>query len=96
MTSCKIRTFAALADDDGAQVGFGQSWEKIEREMEQLELAMEDLMIATAESETSALVDDQGDDAPETPATDAGADRRSRRRALSSRSTEIMSAKSAM
>lgn len=59
---------------------FGQSSEKIEREIEQLELALEDLLIATAESETSALADDQGDDAPETPATDGGADRPSRRR----------------
>ena len=33
---------------------FGQSSEKIEREIEQLELALEDLLIASAESETAA------------------------------------------
>lgn len=32
---------------------FGQSSEKIEREIEQLELALEDLLIASAESETA-------------------------------------------
>ena len=32
---------------------FGQSSEKIEREIEQLELALEDLLIASAESETT-------------------------------------------
>lgn len=38
---------------------FGQSSEKIEREIEQLELALEDLLIASAESETTVPNDDQ-------------------------------------
>lgn len=66
---------------------FGQSSEKIEREIEQLELALEDLLIATAESETSVLADGQGNDAPETSTTDGGADRPSRRRPRVSDST---------
>lgn len=37
--------------------GFGASSEKIEREIEQLELALEDLLVAVAESET-ALIDE--------------------------------------
>ena len=45
---------------------FGQSSEKIEREIEQLELALEDLLIATAESETGAA-DDGQDDSVRTP-----------------------------
>ncbi len=59
---------------------FGQSSEKIEREIEQLELALEDLLISTAESATSAPDDGQGDDALETSAIDGSADRPSRRR----------------
>ena len=54
---------------------FGQSSEKIEREVEQLELALEDLMIAAAEIATTAVNDDQdeaavevGDDAAARPA----------------------------
>lgn len=54
---------------------FGQSSEKIEREVEQLELALEDLLIAAAESATTAVHDDQheaavevGDDAAARPA----------------------------
>ncbi|MBT0778473.1 IS66 family transposase [Paracoccus sp. pheM1] len=66
---------------------FGQSSEKIEREIEQLELALEDLLIATAESETSVPDDSQGDDVLETSATDEGGDRPSRRRPRVSDST---------
>jgi transposase len=40
---------------------FGKSSEKIEREIEQLELALEDLLIATAESNTVSI--DEADDA---------------------------------
>lgn len=65
---------------------FGQSSEKIEREIEQLELALEDLLIATAESATSAPDEGQGD-APETSATDDAGDRPSRRRPRVSDST---------
>ena len=66
---------------------FGQSSEKIEREIEQLELALEDLLIATAESETSVPADGQGDDTLETSATDGVSDRPSRRRPRVSDST---------
>lgn len=62
---------------------FGQSSEKIE----QLELALEDLLIATAESETSVPADGQGDDTLETSATDGVSDRPSRRRPRVSDST---------
>jgi transposase len=37
---------------------FGKSSEKIEREIEQLELALEDLLIASAESATTPAVDE--------------------------------------
>jgi transposase len=64
---------------------FGQSSEKIEREIEQLELALEDLLIASAESETAAP-----DGAPENgtfePAEEI-ADRPSRRRPRVSEAT---------
>lgn len=66
---------------------FGQSSEKIEREIEQLELALEDLLIATAESDIPVTDDGQGDDAPETSTPDEGGDRPSRRRPRVSDST---------
>lgn len=59
---------------------FGQSSEKIEREIEQLELALEDLLIATAESETGAADDGQDDNVSEPTAGGDAADRPSRRR----------------
>lgn len=59
---------------------FGQPSEKIEREIEQLELALEDLLIATAESEISVPDDGQGDDGQETAPADEVAERPSRRR----------------
>lgn len=64
---------------------FGQSSEKIEREIEQLELALEDLLIASAESETAVP-----DGALEVAAFEADedvADRPSRRRPRVSDST---------
>ena len=59
---------------------FGQSSEKIEREIEQLELALEDLLIAAAESEPVVVGRDQGDDALEMAVAGDVADRPSRRR----------------
>ena len=57
---------------------FGQSSEKIEREIEQLELALEDLLIASAESEVVVPDGDLEDAGLE--AADDTADRPSRRR----------------
>lgn len=42
---------------------FGKSSEKVEREIEQLELALEDLLIAAAESTAAPADDDDADDA---------------------------------
>lgn len=53
---------------------FGKSSEKIEREIEQLELALEDLLVAVAE-EDDALID-EGQDKPSTEAAGAPALRR--------------------
>ena len=64
---------------------FGQSSEKIEREIEQLVLALEDLLIASAESET-AVPDGAPEAASFEPAEEA-ADRPSRRRPRVSDST---------
>jgi transposase len=64
---------------------FGQSSEKIEREIEQLELALEDLLIASAESETA--VPDGDLDGAAFEAGDDVADRLSRRRPRVSDST---------
>jgi len=66
---------------------FGQSSEKIEREIEQLELALEDLLIATAEGEPPVVDHGQGDDALETTIADEAVDRPSRRRPRVSDST---------
>lgn len=44
---------------------FGKSSEKIEREIEQLELALEDLLIASAESATTPADEDEAGPAPE-------------------------------
>ena len=57
---------------------FGQSSEKIEREIEQLELALEDLLIASAESET--VVPDGAPEAAALEPAEETADRPSRRR----------------
>lgn len=66
---------------------FGQSSEKIEREIEQLELALEDLLIAAAESQTTAVDDGQSDDAPEPTVTGEAIDRAMRRRPRVSEAT---------
>ena len=58
---------------------FGKSSEKIEREIEQLELALEDLLIASAESTTTPAADDDDADATlevTTSDIDAGKPRR--------------------
>ncbi len=55
---------------------FGKSSEKVEREIEQLELALEDLLIAAAES-TTAPAEDAADD---TSANDETSERKPRRR----------------
>lgn len=57
---------------------FGQSSEKIEREIEQLELALEDLLIAASEGETAVLDGDQDEAA--LGAADEAAERPFRRR----------------
>ena len=64
---------------------FGQSSEKIEREIEQLELALEDLLIASAESET--VVPDGAPEAAALEPAEETADRPSRRRPRVSDST---------
>lgn len=56
---------------------FGKSSEKVEREIEQLELALEDLLIATAESD--AIPADESE-AEETPTEGDTAERKPRRR----------------
>src|SRR5690606_37503573 len=66
---------------------YGQSSEKIEREIEQLELALEDLLIAAAESETALMDDGQDKGALETAVAGEVADRPSRRRPRVSDST---------
>lgn len=43
---------------------FGKSSEKIEREIEQLELALEDLLVAVTENAGAPIDDDQGEDEP--------------------------------
>lgn len=58
---------------------FGKSSEKVEREIEQLELALEDLLIAAAESATAPADEDAADDAP-TSASDDTDERKPRRR----------------
>ena len=65
---------------------FGQSSEKIEREIEQLELALEDLLIATAESDTAPVAEGHNDE-PSASADDDKADRPLRRRPRVSEAT---------
>lgn len=66
---------------------FGQSSEKIEREIEQLELALEDLLIATAEGQTDVVDDGQNNDGLDTSPADEAAKRPTRRRPRVSDST---------
>ncbi len=56
---------------------FGKSSEKVEREIEQLELALEDLLIAAAESDTTPMDEDKAEPAAPTGET---AERKPRRR----------------
>lgn len=58
---------------------FGKSSEKVEREIEQLELALEDLLIAAAESATVPVDEDAADDAPADASKDT-AEHKPRRR----------------
>lgn len=58
---------------------FGKSSEKVEREIEQLELALEDLLIAAAESVSASTDEDAGDDAPASTSDDTN-ERKPRRR----------------
>jgi transposase len=63
---------------------FGKSSEKIEREIEQLELALEDLLIAAAESDTTPMDEDKAEPAA---ATGEAAARKPRRRPRVSEAT---------
>jgi len=63
---------------------FGKSSEKVEREIEQLELALEDLLIAAAESDTTPSAEDEA--APAAPA-ETTAERQPRRRPRVSEAT---------
>jgi len=56
------------------KLAFGKSSEKIEREIEQLELALEDLLVAVAEDDNAPI--NEGQDEPPSEATDAPALRR--------------------
>jgi transposase len=56
------------------KLAFGKSSEKIEREIEQLQLALEDLLVAVAEGDEDLL--DEGHDEPSPDAADAPALRR--------------------
>jgi len=46
------------------KVAFGKSSEKIEREIEQLELALEDLLVAVAEDDDDDAIIDEGQNEP--------------------------------
>ena len=63
---------------------FGKSSEKVEREIEQLELALEDLLIAAAENDTRPPAEDEA--APAAPAGEM-AERKPRRRPRVSQTT---------
>ncbi|OIQ75879.1 transposase C of IS166 homeodomain protein [mine drainage metagenome] len=56
------------------KLAFGKSSEKIEREIEQLELALEDLLVAVAEGDDALI--DEGPSEPIPEAADAPASRR--------------------
>jgi transposase len=59
---------------------FGKSSEKIEREIEQLELALEDLLVARAESAVEPMVGEDAAEPPAPPAPDETPERKPRRR----------------
>ena len=65
---------------------FGKSSEKIEREIEQLELALEDLLIAAAESNTGPTAEETAEAEPPV-AADAPGGRKPRRRPRVSEAT---------
>lgn len=65
---------------------FGKSSEKIEREIEQLELALEDLLIASAESATTPAGEDEADTASDETAGET-VERKPRRRPRVSEAT---------
>ena len=56
------------------KLAFSKSSEKIEREIEQLELALEDLLVAVAEDDKAPI--DEGQDEPSSESADAPALRR--------------------
>ena len=49
------------------KLAFGKSSEKIEREIEQLELALEDLLVAVAEEDDAPIDKGQSEPSPEKP-----------------------------
>ena len=49
------------------KLAFGKSSEKIEREIEQLELALEDLLVAVAEEDDAPIDEGQNEPSPEKP-----------------------------
>ena len=53
------------------KLAFGKSSEKIEREIEQLELALEDLLVAVAEDDDAPIDEGQNDPSPEEPSAPA-------------------------
>jgi len=57
------------------KLAFGKSSEKIEREIEQLELALEDLLVAVAEDDDAPI-----DEGPDEPAVDKASEPKLRRR----------------
>jgi len=59
---------------------FGKSSEKIEREIEQLELALEDLLVARAESAAEPVVGEDVAEPPAPPAAEETPERKPRRR----------------
>lgn len=53
------------------KLAFGKSSEKIEREIEQLELALEDLLVAVAEDDDAPIDEGQDEPSPEEPSAPA-------------------------
>jgi transposase len=53
------------------KLAFGKSSEKIEREIEQLELALEDLLVAVAEDDDAPIDEGQNAPSPEEPSAPA-------------------------
>jgi transposase len=74
---------------------FGKSSEKVEREIEQLELALEDLLIAAAESDTTPMDEDKAEPAAPTGETAAARVCRMPPRASAGSSTRAPAARTA-